>query len=52
VVDPTNSDLLAAAVNGPVERLWLERSFHVSPLDYERAELEAATVDFVTRLSQ
>ena len=30
VVDPANSELLAAAVSGPVERLTLARSYHVA----------------------
>jgi carboxylesterase len=51
VVDPNNSDLLAAEVKGPVERIWLERSYHVAPLDVDRAEVEAATVEFATRLA-
>ncbi len=36
VVDPTNSDFLAATVSGPVERVTLERSYHVATLDYDR----------------
>ena len=35
VVDPASSDLLAASVSGPVERLDLERSYHVATLDYD-----------------
>ena len=38
--------MLAAELGGPVERLWLEKSFHVATLDYDRAEVEAATVAF------
>jgi carboxylesterase len=36
VVDPVNSDFLAATVSGPVERVTLERSYHVATLDYDR----------------
>lgn len=50
VVDPGDSDVIAAAVGGPVERLWLEKSFHVATLDYDRVELEAAAVGFATRV--
>jgi carboxylesterase len=35
VVEPVSSDHLAAAVSGPVERVALERSFHVATLDYD-----------------
>jgi len=36
VVPPADSDALAAAVSGPVERVTLERSYHVATLDYDR----------------
>ena len=51
VVPPTNGDLLAASVGGPVERVWLERSYHVATLDYDRDEVEARTVAFVTAVT-
>lgn len=51
VVHPRNSDHLAAAVPGPVERLTLERSFHVATLDWEREEVAARTVDFAVRVT-
>lgn len=47
VVPPSNGDLLAASVSGPCERVWLERSFHVATLDYDREEIERRTVTFV-----
>ncbi len=47
VVDPGSSDVLAARVSGPVERVTLERSFHVATLDYDKDEIEARTVEFV-----
>jgi carboxylesterase len=50
VVTPTDSDVIAAAVGGPVERLWLEKSFHVATLDYDRAEVESASVAFAQRV--
>lgn len=47
---PTESgDLLAARVGGPVERVWLERSWHVATLDYDRHEVERQTVAFVRK---
>ena len=51
VVNPEDSDLIAQNIGGPVERLWLEKSFHVATLDYDRAEVEAATVDFAQRVT-
>jgi carboxylesterase len=50
VVPPVSSDMLAAAVTGPVERVLLERSFHLATLDVERDRLEAAVVDFARRV--
>lgn len=51
VVAPTNSDLLAAAVGGPVERITLERSYHVATLDYDAELIEAEAVAFARRVS-
>lgn len=51
VVAPEDSDVIAEAVGGPVERLFLEKSFHVATLDYDRAELEAAAVAFAVRVT-
>lgn len=51
VVPPDNSDVLAAEVGGPVERMWLERSYHVATQDYDKADIEAAVVSFAERVS-
>jgi carboxylesterase len=51
VVNPGDSDVLAAEIQGPVERIWLEKSFHVATLDYDKAELEAAAVAFAQRVA-
>lgn len=51
VVAPTDSDVLAEQISGPVERLWLEKSFHVATLDYDRPEVESATVAFAQRVT-
>ncbi|MCB0998831.1 MAG: alpha/beta fold hydrolase [Acidimicrobiales bacterium] len=50
VVDPASSDVIAAAVDGPVERLALPRSGHVASLDVDRDLLGRAIVDFVARM--
>jgi carboxylesterase len=51
VVSPADSDLIAGSVAGPVERVWLEKSFHVATIDYDKAEVQAATVAFATRVT-
>jgi len=47
VVPSSSGDVLAAAASGPVERVWLERSYHVATLDHDAPEIEALTVAFV-----
>lgn len=51
VVPPVNSDILAAAVTGPVERIRLDLSFHVATLDYDAAVVESATVEFALKVT-
>ncbi len=46
VVDPTASDLLASKVSGPVERVTLERSYHVATLDFDAELIQQRAVDF------
>jgi carboxylesterase len=50
VVAPVSGDRLVEGVSGPVERIVLERSFHVATLDYDKEEIEKRTVAFVTDL--
>ena len=52
VVPPDNSDVLADKVAGPVERIWLDRSYHVATLDYEKDVIETAVVDFAKRVTK
>ncbi len=47
VVPPSDSEHLAATWGGPVEQTWLERSFHVATLDFERDVVISGAVDFV-----
>lgn len=51
VVPPSSGDLLVASVAGPVERVWLERSYHNALIDYDRAEVEQRLVDFVVSVT-
>ena len=50
VVPPDASDRLAASVSGPVERITLERSYHVATLDYDKALIERSAVEFALRV--
>ncbi len=50
VVAPVSGDRLVEGVSGPVERIVLERSFHVATLDYDKEEIEKRTVAFVSDL--
>jgi carboxylesterase len=51
VVPPENSDILAKAVKGPVERHSYDRSYHVITLDYDKDDVIARVVDFATRVT-
>lgn len=51
VVPPVSSDVLAERVSGPVERVWLEHSYHLATLDRDRAEVEARTVAFARKVT-
>lgn len=51
VVQPSDSDELAAGVAGEVERLSLDRSYHVATLDYDKDLIDAEAVAFATRVT-
>jgi carboxylesterase len=51
VVPSSSGDFLAANAAGPVERVWLERSFHVATLDHDAPEIEARAVEFVNKVA-
>jgi carboxylesterase len=48
VVAPVSGDRLVEEVRVPIERIVLERSFHVATLDYDKDLIEARTVQFVS----
>ena len=50
VVPPSSGDLLATSESGPVERVWLEQSYHVATLDNDAQEIVDRTVAFVTKV--
>lgn len=51
VVPPENSDALAAAVQGPVEREWYDRSYHVITLDYDKDAVEQRVLRFAQQVT-
>jgi carboxylesterase len=46
VIGPDQSRHLAATYGGPVDHRWLERSFHVATVDYDRDEIVAGALQF------
>jgi carboxylesterase len=46
VVSPMNGDEVVARVQGPLERIWLERSYHSAPVDFDKDLIQATTVAF------
>ncbi|MBS1848335.1 MAG: alpha/beta fold hydrolase [Actinobacteria bacterium] len=49
VVPVTDSDFIATTVNGPVERLTMERSYHVATLDFDAELIERTAVAVAKR---
>lgn len=50
VVDPIQSDQLAEQWGGPVERMLLDRSYHVATQDYDKDAIFEAAVAFANRV--
>jgi len=48
VVDPVSGEVLVASVGGPVERVFLEDSYHVATLDNDAPLIEDRVVAFAT----
>ena len=51
VVDPGSAEFLASTYGGPVDRIALERSYHVATQDYDKDLIFSATVAFATRFA-
>jgi carboxylesterase len=51
VIPPTNGDFLEASVSGPVERVWLEHSYHAALLDFDHEEVEDRVSRFVVTVT-
>jgi carboxylesterase len=50
VVEPVQAQYLADNYGGPVERITLERSYHVATQDYDKELIFKSTVEFATRV--
>ena len=51
VVPPAAAETIASGVTGPVERITLEKSFHVATLDYDKDIIETAAVAFARKVT-
>jgi carboxylesterase len=51
VVPPEHSEHVAASVAGPLERVVLDRSYHVATLDHDRELIEERAVEFARRVT-
>lgn len=50
VVPTDNGDTLVALSSGPIERIWLEDSYHVATMDNDQELVESATLDFLAKV--
>jgi len=50
VVPPSSSELIAERVSGPLERVTLERSYHVATLDFDKDLVEQRVVEFALKV--
>ena len=51
VVEPVQSDFLAESYGGPVERITLERSYHVATQDYDKELIFESTTKFAAQVT-
>jgi carboxylesterase len=49
VVPPGSSEHFVTRVGGPVEHVWLDRSYHVATLDFDAADIEQRSVAFARK---
>jgi carboxylesterase len=49
-VAPDNGDEIVNKSSGPVERIWLEESYHVATLDNDQELVERATLEFLAKV--
>ena len=51
VIEPVQSEHLAASYGGPVEHRWLDRSYHVATQDYDKHEIFAGAIEFAAKVT-
>jgi carboxylesterase len=51
VVQPADSEYLAEQYGGPLDHVWLERSYHVATQDYDRDLIIDQSLEFVARVT-
>jgi carboxylesterase len=51
VVEPTQSEYLAATYGGPVDHRWLERSYHVATIDFDRDVINVEAAAFAKQVT-
>jgi carboxylesterase len=49
-VPPANGDEIVEKSSGPVERIWLEESYHVATLDNDQELVESSTLEFLAKV--
>jgi carboxylesterase len=49
-VAPDNGDEIVNKSSGPVERIWLDESYHVATLDNDQELVERATLEFLAKV--
>jgi carboxylesterase len=51
VVEPAQSDYLATNYGGPVDHRWLERSYHVATIDFDRDVINVQAAEFAKQVT-
>jgi carboxylesterase len=49
-VAPDNGDEIVEKSSGPVERIWLEESYHVATIDNDQELVERSTLEFLAKV--
>jgi carboxylesterase len=49
-VAPENGDEIVEKSSGPVERIWLDESYHVATLDHDQELVERSTIEFLAKV--
>ena len=51
VVEPRQSEYLAGTYGGPLDHRWLERSYHVATMDFDRDTINVETAAFARQVT-